>query len=233
MIKDVQASIKEWSGLMPARPVWIKGPASLATVGLQRVLGGPTSCHRDNDAPPPRKPSAVVCCPDAGTPGAAPEGLASEVREALRAAPGAAVVVLAPFPDAEAARACVRAGARGFVHQGMPPEQVARAVRVAAEGEELVLSRELLRGLVAAGRRVDLTALSERQREVVGLVAEGLSNAEIARELYLSESTVKQHLRRAFRALGVKNRREAAAALRRAGFPPRTPVDEVSPLQRR
>ena len=129
-------------------------------------------------------------------------------------------MVLAPCPDARLARAAVRAGARGFVHAGMPPEQIVRAVSVAAEGEELALPRGLLEGLVAEGRGPDLSALSPRQREVSELVAEGLSNAEIARALYVAESTVKQHLRRAYGALGVKNRREAAAALRSASSAP-------------
>ena len=56
----------------------------------------------------------------------------------------------------------------------------------------------------------DLDALTPRQRDILGLVAEGLSNAEIARRLFLSESTVKQHLRSAYKVLGVKDRKEAA-----------------------
>ena len=56
----------------------------------------------------------------------------------------------------------------------------------------------------------DLAALSVRQREILGHVVEGLSNAEIGRRLYLSESTIKQHLRAAYKVLGVSNRTEAA-----------------------
>ena len=55
-----------------------------------------------------------------------------------------------------------------------------------------------------------LDALTPRQRDILGLVAEGLSNAEIASRLKLSESTVKQHLRHAYKALGAKDRKEAA-----------------------
>jgi DNA-binding NarL/FixJ family response regulator len=60
----------------------------------------------------------------------------------------------------------------------------------------------------------NLGALSARQREILGYVVEGLSNAEIGRRLYLSESTIKQHLRAAYKLLGVSNRTEAAKTMR-------------------
>ena len=215
MIKDMESGAKGAIGPGPARSVWVTGPATLASVGLERALGGLARCHRGEEPPPSGDaPSAVVVFSTGAWDG--PEAVASEVRGALRAAPGAVVVVLGPSPDAVSARAAVRAGAGGFLHAGMPPEQVARAVLVALGGE-VVLTRGLLEGLVASERSADLSVLGPRQREVVGLVAEGLSNAEVASRLYLSESTVKQHLRRAYKAMGVKNRREAAAALRRDG----------------
>ena len=62
----------------------------------------------------------------------------------------------------------------------------------------------------------NLGLLSARQREILGYVVEGLSNAEIARRLFLSESTIKQHLRTAYKLLGVSNRTEAANLFRRA-----------------
>lgn len=220
MIKDIQTSIEEQTGPAPARPAWIKGPETLASVGLQRALGGPSLCHR-SETPPLREPSAIVVyCPED------PERIIAEVKEIRQAAPGAAVVVLGPSPDPELARAAVRAGARGFLYAGMPPEQVARAVSVAIAGE-VVLPRELLKELVALNRPADLSVLSARQREIVGLVAEGASNSEIARRLYLSESTVKQHLRKAYKLLGVKNRLQAASLFRR-GNRPSPPREEVT-----
>jgi hypothetical protein len=66
----------------------------------------------------------------------------------------------------------------------------------------------------------------------VGLVAEGLSNAQIARRLYLSVSTIKQHLRKAYKLLGVKNRTQAAASLR-TGVGPRRPPEEDVAVQAR
>jgi DNA-binding NarL/FixJ family response regulator len=92
--------------------------------------------------------------------------------------------------------------------------QVVKAVEVAQKGE-LVAPRELLRYLVINQEKApDVGGLSPRQREILALVAEDLSNAEIAGRLYLSESTVKQHLRTAYKLLGVRNRTEAAKMLK-------------------
>jgi DNA-binding NarL/FixJ family response regulator len=85
---------------------------------------------------------------------------------------------------------------------------------VAARGE-LVAPRELLEYVLTKDRSGDLATLSVRQREILGHVVEGLSNAEIGRRLYLSESTIKQHLRAAYKLLGVSNRTEAANLFRR------------------
>jgi DNA-binding NarL/FixJ family response regulator len=85
---------------------------------------------------------------------------------------------------------------------------------VVARGE-LVAPRELLRYLLNEDVPANLGALSARQREILGYVVEGLSNAEIGRRLYLSESTIKQHLRAAYKLLGVSNRTEAANLFRR------------------
>jgi DNA-binding NarL/FixJ family response regulator len=99
----------------------------------------------------------------------------------------------------------------------MPPEQLARAIEVASRGET-VIPRGLLEVLIASETpAASLDGLPARQREIVGLVSEGLSNAQIAERLFLSESTVKQHLRAAYKTLGVKNRTQAARAFRRGG----------------
>jgi DNA-binding NarL/FixJ family response regulator len=96
----------------------------------------------------------------------------------------------------------------------MMPDQLVRALAVVARGE-LVAPRELLRYLLNEDVPANLGALSARQREILGYVVEGLSNAEIGRRLYLSESTIKQHLRAAYKLLGVSNRTEAANLFRR------------------
>ena len=75
--------------------------------------------------------------------------------------------------------------------------------------------RELLVYILTDDVPANLGSLSARQREILGHVVEGLSNAEIGRRLYLSESTIKQHLRAAYKLLGVSNRTEAANLFRR------------------
>jgi DNA-binding NarL/FixJ family response regulator len=98
----------------------------------------------------------------------------------------------------------------------MPSQQIVRALEVALKGK-VVLPRELLKALVEEERSTteNLSGLSPRKQEILGMVAEGLSNAQIARRSFLSESTIKQHLRAVYKVLGVKNRTQAAAVFRR------------------
>jgi RNA polymerase sigma factor (sigma-70 family) len=96
----------------------------------------------------------------------------------------------------------------------MTPAQIGRAVVVVANGEP-VAPRELLQRLIVGDDPVDLiNILSARQKEILQLVVDGMSNVQIAERLYLSESTVKQHLRTAYKVLHVKNRTEAARLVR-------------------
>jgi DNA-binding NarL/FixJ family response regulator len=90
---------------------------------------------------------------------------------------------------------------------------VLRAVEVVQRGE-LAAPRQLLGYLMSQKENPEVGELSARQREILELVVEGLSNAQIAGHLYLSESTIKQHLRAAYKVLGVHNRTEAAKAMR-------------------
>jgi DNA-binding NarL/FixJ family response regulator len=192
--------------------VWLKGGQQEAlSLGLH-VASRATRVHQGRGRPAGEEPSAVVCFPSAE------EDVAPEVEDARALAPNAAVLVFAPTPDLGLARGALKAGAVGLLHAGMPSEQILRALSAALRGE-VVLPRGLLRLWVGEQRRPGPgIGLSARQREVLGLVAEGLSNAEIAGRLFLSESTVKQHLRAAYKALGVKNRTEAAAILRGRGW---------------
>ena len=194
----------------PLGVVWVDCPHSLVSTGLARALEKKARVHQ-GPKPPGDVPSCVLLCANSH------EGLSERVgfyRELSLDAPP--IVVFGPQLDLPLARDALQAGASGFVHAQMTPEQLVRAVAVAARGE-LVAPRELLRYVLTKDHSGDLAALSARQREILGYVVEGLSNAEIGRRLYLSESTIKQHLRAAYKLLGVKNRTEAANLFRHSG----------------
>jgi DNA-binding NarL/FixJ family response regulator len=123
------------------------------------------------------------------------------------------ILVFGSHLDLPLARQALMLGTSGFIHAGMTPDQLVRALTV-AERDELVAPREIIRYLIAREIPASLNGLSTRQREILELVVEGLSNAEIARNLYLSESTIKQHLRAAYKLLEVSNRTEAAKLIR-------------------
>jgi DNA-binding NarL/FixJ family response regulator len=124
------------------------------------------------------------------------------------------ILVFSLHLDLPLAQDALRSGASGFVHARMTPDQLGRAVAVAAKGE-VVAPRELISYLIAQGPSTNFDNLSARQREILEFVVEGLSNAEIAKRLFLSESTIKKHLRAAYKLLGVNNRTEAANLIRR------------------
>jgi DNA-binding NarL/FixJ family response regulator len=188
--------------------VWLDCPRSVVGAGLVRSLEKCATVHQGLK-PPRDVPSCIILCANGH------EGLSERVKFYQELCPDAPpVVVFSPQLDLPLAHDALQAGASGFVHAEMMPNQLVRALAVAARGE-LVAPRELLRYVLANDQSGDLAALSVRQREILGYVVEGLSNAEIGRRLYLSESTIKQHLRAAYKLLGVSNRTEAANLFRR------------------
>ena len=191
----------------PLGVVWVDCPHSLVGTGLVRALEEKARVHRGPE-PPGEAPSCVILCANGRE--SLPERM-GVYREMSPDVPP--IVVFGLQLDLPLARDALRAGASGFVHAEMTPDQLVRAVAVASEGE-LVAPRELLRYVLIDDQSGDLSALSARQREILGYVVEGLSNAEIGRRLYLSESTIKQHLRAAYKLLGVSNRTEAANLFR-------------------
>jgi DNA-binding NarL/FixJ family response regulator len=135
---------------------------------------------------------------------------------------GTRVVVLTTFDDDETVFAALRAGASGFLVKDIEPDELLQAVRVVARGDAL-LSPSVTRAVIAAfteggglpGRRAPraadapppgLATLTEREREVVALVASGLSNDEIARQLVVSPLTAKTHVSRAMTKLNARDR---------------------------
>ena len=151
------------------------------------------------------------------------DGLAA-LTELRRQVPAAKAVMLTSFGTEPNVLAALRDGAAGFVLKHCAPDELIRAVRAAHDGDAY-LSPEVTRlvlGLVtpAAGRREHaanrLTVLSARETQIAGLVAQGLSNAEIGRRVHMSEPTIKTYVSRVLTKLDCANRVEVALLVRDA-----------------
>jgi DNA-binding NarL/FixJ family response regulator len=139
----------------------------------------------------------------------------------VRDHPGIRVVVLTSFGEAERVQAALRAGATGYLLKDAEPDEVARAIRVAARGEVHLggrVARYLIRQVSAP--RAGLAALTPRERDILALVATGCSNREIARELTLSERTVRTHVSNILAKLRLSSRTQAALTAIREGLVP-------------
>ncbi len=135
------------------------------------------------------------------------------------------VLILTTFDLDDYVYAAIRAGASGFLLKDTPPDDLVRAVRLVAGGDAL-LSPSVTRQLIsefAAGSGdftevAGLDTLTERETEVLVLIARGLSNAEIAERLYLGETTVKTHVSRVLLKLDVRDRVQAVVAAYESGL---------------
>ena len=139
---------------------------------------------------------------------------------------GVRVLVMTTFDVEEHALGALRAGASGFLLKDTPSDQLVAAVRSVAAGDAVVspsVTRRLLARWVADDvtprvPRPELAELTEREHEVLGLVARARSNAEIAAELFLSEATVKTHVGRVLAKLGVRDRVQAVVLAYESGL---------------
>lgn len=141
--------------------------------------------------------------------------------------PETAVVVLTTYADDESVLSALRAGARGYLTKDASSEEIERAVRDAAAGRTRLdpavqerLVELVTAGPVPAGTSADPPGgpLTERETEVVMLMAQGLSNREIAGQLFVTEATVKTHVNNVFTKLDVSDRAAAVAWAFRAGL---------------
>jgi DNA-binding NarL/FixJ family response regulator len=157
-------------------------------------------------------PSVVVHCPNG-------EDLTKELKHLQKLVPNTPILVLGLHDDGDLtlARKTLQAEVAGFIHVGMKPSEIVRAIYLASKGETVVprdFAMDLIKSLLKREELPDLQVLSSRQQEILNLVAQGLTNAQIAKQLFLSEYTIKQHLRAAYKHLKVRNRTEAAKLLR-------------------
>jgi len=139
--------------------------------------------------------------------------------------PGARVIALTSFLDDDLLLPALRAGAAGYLLKNARPQELVRAVRAAHAGQALldpVVAARLVERLAADGGEEPLDRLTPREREVLVLVGRGFPNKLIARELDLSEKTVKTHVGHVLAKLGVGDRTQAAVVAVRAGLVPRS-----------
>ena len=158
---------------------------------------------------------------------------------ASAAGEGTRVLILTTFDLDEYAFSALRAGASGFLLKDVPPAELVAAIRTVARGDAVVsprITRRLLEeyahtlpdlavdsggaggGGDAAEENAALASLTEREREVLLAVADGLSNAEIAERLYVSEATVKSHVGRLLAKLGLRDRVQAVVFAFQSGL---------------
>jgi DNA-binding NarL/FixJ family response regulator len=147
------------------------------------------------------------------------DGIAA-TRDLLAAAPGARVLILTTFEQDDYVFGALRAGASGFLLKRARPEELIAAVHAVADGDALLspsVTRTVIDRLAAAAPEraapeqepAELAELTPREREVLALLARGLSNAEIAAALLVEESTVKTHVKRVLTKLRLRDRVQA------------------------
>jgi DNA-binding NarL/FixJ family response regulator len=141
------------------------------------------------------------------------------------------VLMVTTFGEDQYLYGALRAGASGFILKNAPPEELVGAVRVVASGECLlappltrVLIEEIARRPQPVGTPARLNDLTERELDVLRLIAHGLSNAEIADELVVSETTVKSHVAHIFTKQGLRDRSQAVVLAYESGLVKPHPV---------
>ena len=147
-------------------------------------------------------------------------------RRLLEAGSSARVIILTTFDLDEYVFEALRAGASGFLLKDVQPAQLVEAIRVVASGEALLapsITRRLLDRFASLdtserGAPPELDSLTPRELEILRLIAAGLSNAEIAAELVLSETTVKTHVSSVLRKLNLRDRVQAVVLAYEAGL---------------
>jgi len=146
--------------------------------------------------------------------------------EATRRMPDAKIIILTTFDHDEYVLEALRAGASGFLVKDAPPEELVRAVRVVAAGDALLspnVTRRLLDGVMSrlgshSSPPTGFNELTERERDVLQLMARGRSNTEIASQLHVSEATVKTHVSHVLDKLGLRDRVQAVVLAYETGL---------------
>lgn len=178
--------------------------ALLEASGYVRVVGQCADGEDAADAVVDLEPDVVLM--DLSMPGM--DGVTA-TREVLAVRPGTPVVILTSFSEQPRVRGAIDAGASGFMLKDSEPEALVAGVLAASRGEA-PLDPRVTKALLPTAGRSEGERLSPREREVLGLVSQGMANKQIARALGIAERTVKVHLNSVFRQLGVADRTSAA-----------------------
>jgi DNA-binding NarL/FixJ family response regulator len=153
------------------------------------------------------------------------------IHELTHKAPNVAILVLSMFDNDESVFTAIRAGARGYLVKGADEEQIVRAIQVVASGDVVFGSAAGSRALAyftaapATGRAArPFPELTDREFEVLRLIADGATNADIARRLHLSDKTVRNYVTGIVNKLQAEDRAQAAVRAIRAGLTARPPT---------
>jgi DNA-binding NarL/FixJ family response regulator len=144
-------------------------------------------------------------------------------RRIVQAHPHVGVLVLTMFEDDDSIFAAMRAGARGYLLKGAMQEEIVRAIQAVAGGEAIFgpsIAKRVIEYFArpARTRTPEFPSLTEREHEVLDLIAAGQSNRSIAKRLFLSDKTVRNHVSNIFAKLQVADRAEAIVRAREAGL---------------
>jgi DNA-binding NarL/FixJ family response regulator len=137
------------------------------------------------------------------------------------ARPEARVIALTTYADEPTVLSALRAGARGYLTKDAGAEEIEAAITAVARGEAALdpaVQAHVLAGLAEGGEQALPDGLTPREAEVLTLIAEGLTNAQIAERLVVSQATVKSHVNRVFAKAGVRDRAQAVAYAYRNGL---------------
>jgi DNA-binding NarL/FixJ family response regulator len=145
-------------------------------------------------------------------------------RHILDMSPHIGILVLTMFEDDDSVFAAMRTGARGYLIKGADREEIGRAIKAVGRGEAIfspVIAQRLMQyfaAVTAQTRRPAFPQLTEREREVLELIAQGCGNADIASRLHLTAKTVRNHVSNIFNKLQVADRAQAIIRARNAGL---------------
>jgi two-component system NarL family response regulator len=200
--------------LVDEHPLWLDTVAQVvASVGVQ-VIGKATRSSEALRMSAQHSPDLLIT--GIRMPEGEMDGIAL-VREALQQAPEMKAIVLSMYDDAEHVNASFNAGASAYVLKSTHPDDLKSAIRQAFEPSVYFPSTGRSPGELAF-ENPDNAGLTRRELEILELVAEGYSNAQLAKMLWVTEQTVKFHLGNIYRKLGVSNRTEASRWAQRHGL---------------